>query len=56
MKIFRIAGPALAVVVSAGGCATQPKAAELGTLYNRAAQQSDVERNPVIVIPGILGS
>jgi pimeloyl-ACP methyl ester carboxylesterase len=56
LKIRRIAAPVLAVVVSVGGCATHPRAAELGTLYNRAARQSDVERNPVIVIPGILGS
>ncbi|MCG8651031.1 MAG: hypothetical protein MI861_14430, partial [Pirellulales bacterium] len=29
---------------------------DLGGLYNRAASRSHMEGNPVIVIPGILGS
>jgi hypothetical protein len=28
----------------------------LGSIYNRAASQLEAERNPVIVIPGVLGS
>lgn len=31
-------------------------APDLGSIYNRAAQAADKDRNPVIVIPGILGS
>ena len=39
------------------GCATGlPNAPDLGGLYDRAAQFDDATRNPVIVIPGILGS
>lgn len=29
---------------------------DLGSIYNRSAQVDDLERNPVILIPGILGS
>lgn len=38
------------------GCGGGPRSADLGLLYNEAAQGIGVERNPVIVIPGILGS
>ena len=38
------------------GCATHPKAPDLGELYTRGAQYHGVESNPVIVIPGVLGS
>ena len=39
------------------GCASHPKAsADLAAIYNRSAQTIGAERNPVIVIPGILGS
>ena len=38
------------------GCAAGPQAPELGEIYNRSAQGSDLDRNPVIVIPGVLGS
>ena len=39
------------------GCATKhAPTARLGDLYNRAAQFHGPERNPVVVIPGILGS
>ena len=55
-KILLVAIPVGAVLMWTSGCASQPAPADLGTIYNRAAQQSDVERNPVIVIPGILGS
>ncbi|MEM8882583.1 MAG: hypothetical protein AAGD14_00770 [Planctomycetota bacterium] len=37
-------------------CSAPPPAADLGDLYTRAAQHHGPERNPVIVIPGILGS
>ena len=38
------------------GCGHRSAAPELGRIYNAAAQQSHVDRNPIIVIPGILGS
>jgi hypothetical protein len=37
-------------------CHSRDVAPDVGTLYNRAARHHDVGRNPVIVIPGILGS
>jgi hypothetical protein len=42
---------------TAAGCATQlAPAPDLGGLYNRAAQASGAVRNPVIVVPGVVGS
>ncbi len=38
------------------GCAAPPNPGRLAEIYNRAAQAPDTQRNPVIVIPGILGS
>jgi len=38
------------------GCSVFPTVPDLGNLYNTLAQQEDPARNPVIVIPGILGS
>ena len=45
-------------VISIGGCArmTGPKDVELAEIYQGAAQREDINRRPVIVIPGILGS
>ena len=37
-------------------CSSAPESADLGRLYTRAAQDHGPNRNPVIVIPGILGS
>lgn len=42
--------------LSLGGCRRAVRPPALGDLYNQAAMKADVERNPVIVIPGILGS
>jgi len=42
--------------LSLGGCTATYDPPDLGGLYNRAAQLEDARRNPVIVIPGILGS
>lgn len=39
-----------------GGCTATYAPPDLGGLYNDAAQLDDAQRNPVIVIPGILGS
>jgi hypothetical protein len=53
-------GPAaalLAATLGAAACTAGPvPLPDLGGLYNRAAQAGDVTRNPVIVIPGVLGS
>lgn len=38
------------------GCAGGPKSAPLNEIYGEAAQNIGAERNPVVVIPGILGS
>lgn len=46
----------LAILACSIGCSHRPAAPELGAIYNAAARQSHVDRNPIIVIPGILGS
>ena len=38
------------------GCSTGRKAADLAAIYNRRAKAADHLRNPVILIPGIMGS
>ena len=47
---------AISALLAVGACSTRPKAPDLGGLYDRAAQDHHPDRNPVIVIPGILGS
>jgi len=44
------------VLAGLGGCASRPAVPRLGEIYNAAARRSHVDRNPIIVIPGILGS
>lgn len=46
---------ALAVVALCVGCASQ-KEPEFALLYNQAAQHHGPDRNPIIAIPGLLGS
>ncbi len=48
----------LLVLAAAGGtgCAQRIRIPDLSGIYNRAAQAHDELRNPVILIPGILGS
>ncbi|MFB6280126.1 MAG: hypothetical protein ABEK75_11530 [Salinibacter sp.] len=50
----------LILLVSAGlacwGCSPGQQSADLSRLYDRAAQYHGVERDPIILIPGILGS
>ena len=53
-KWLRAFGMLLAV--AAVGCSTSLKPPDLGALYNRSAQYHGPERNPIVVIPGILGS
>ena len=38
------------------GCAGGEKTADLSALYDRAAQYHGVERDPIILIPGLIGS
>ena len=38
------------------GCSAHPKAPDLEGPYNHLAQHEDPHRNPVILIPGLLGS
>ena len=56
MKYTWIIGLTAALLLSVGGCASVKDGPELGELYNTAAQHHGPMRNPVIVIPGILGS
>lgn len=53
--MFRSAGICI-VAFYLAGCATTFKSPDLGALYDRAAQHHDPWRNPIIVIPGVLGS
>ena len=49
----------LCVLVSVGlgtGCSSGPLSSDLSVLYDQAAQYHGVERTPIILIPGILGS
>lgn len=45
-----------AVSISLSGCTELGSQPDLGLLYSRAASAQDDDRNPVIIIPGILGS
>ena len=38
------------------GCFSGPPGPDLAALYNRSAPYHGVERNPVILIPGVLSS
>ncbi len=46
----------LATVSLLGGCTSSLKFPDLGTLYDQAAQHRDENRNPIVMIPGIMGS
>ncbi len=48
--------PVLLVVLAVGGCAMREPAVELNDIYRGHAQLEGPDRNPVIVIPGTLGS
>ena len=47
---------AIFTILAASACSTPPQAPDLGGLYNTLAQNEDPYRNPVILIPGLLGS
>jgi len=56
--VIRLAVLALAatLAVASPGCTQGERLPDLGGIYSRAAQFHDGRRNPVIVIPGILGT
>jgi len=54
MKAFMIALGACWFLLA--GCASEDNTPDLAALYNRAAQYRGVQRNPVILIPGLAGS
>jgi hypothetical protein len=43
-------------LLALAACSTSPGAPDLETLHERAAQFEDAQRNPIVVIPGVLGS
>ena len=44
------------IILVCASCTTGNKHPNIGEIYNKAAQHEELGRNPVIVIPGILGS
>ena len=50
------AGGAVLLVLLLAGCSSSRNAPDFSRLYDREAQHHGVERNPIILIPGILGS
>ena len=58
-RLFVLLGVGVGLLVGCGtmkGCQARYDPPDLGGIYNRAAQHHSPERNPVIVIPGVLGS
>lgn len=56
MPVAWIVSLGLSTILLFTGCRASLPAPNLGTIYDRAAKVDDAHRNPVIVIPGILGS
>jgi hypothetical protein len=50
------AGTLAAVTIMLAACGLAPRTPDLGGLYSSLAQQESPERNPVILIPGLLGT
>ena len=49
--------PLIACLAAALGCTTSLRPGpNLGTIYDRAARTGDLHRNPIIVMPGVLGT
>ena len=46
----------LLTILATTACSAPPRAPDLGGLYSELARNEDPYRNPVILIPGILGS
>jgi hypothetical protein len=53
---LRRAGAFALALLCLGACAQRPRTPDLALTYNRAAGHHGPERNPVIAIPGILGT
>ena len=56
MKKSRVRLGLLPLLIALAGCAPAYQAPDLGGLYNARLQAPDPDRNPIIVIPGIMGS
>jgi pimeloyl-ACP methyl ester carboxylesterase len=56
MRTPRLSALALASSVLLFSCSSTPDEPDLETLYERAAHFEDATRNPIVVIPGVLGS
>ncbi len=55
--MFRnLVGCCMALLLLLAGCSSPPKTPDLGGIYNHLAQHEDPYRNPIILIPGLLGS
>jgi hypothetical protein len=52
----RLSRRSLLAAAGLAGCAREPREAELSLIYNPAAQHHGIDRNPIVVIPGLLGS
>lgn len=46
----------LLLIIGLSGCAVADKSPNLGGLYNHLAQHETPDRNPVVLIPGLMGS
>ena len=46
----------MALVLLLAGCSSPPRAPDLGGIYDDLARHEDPFRNPIILIPGLLGS
>jgi len=53
---WRCIMPLAVLLLCISGCASMPRSSNLGGIYNPLVQHEDIYRNPVILIPGILGS
>ncbi len=53
---FPLGALLISAVLFLGSCSSGQQSADLSRLYDRAAQYHGVERDPVILIPGLLGS
>lgn len=52
----RLRAPLLLLALSFAGCHRGYDPPDLGGIYNRAARHEGLDRNPIIVIPGVMGS
>ena len=55
-KIIRTFLALLLALTVLSGCSQKDQVVDLGEIYNRSAKAHPIDRNPVILIPGIQGS